>query len=378
MENKQAEVNLPSYVRLACILIITTILVYWLSTMQELLVPLVFSVLFAMILYPINHRLERWGAPRVLAILVCLVIVIGFLYLLFYLISLQIANFTQEAPKLVERGNAILDRLQTFGEDRFHIERAEITKQAKSYFNNLIRESGSFLTSTLLATTNTLSTISIVPLYIFFLMLYRDFFRSFFYKVFSSTKRAKIDVVFGRIYTVVKDYLVGLVLVISIVGVLNTVGLLILGIDYAVFFGFLGAFMILIPYIGILIGSLLPALFTLLTNDNPLVALGVIGVFSFVQILEGNFITPYIVGSKVSINPLAAIIVLLLWGQLWGVTGLILALPMTAIIKVIFDAVEPLKPYGFLLGEAERQKTRPLNVKEIADKIPKKVKDLVD
>lgn len=378
MENKQAEVNLPSYVRLACVLIIMTILVYWLSTMQELLVPLVFSVLFAMILYPINHRLERWGAPRVLAILVCLVIVIGFLYLLFYLISLQIANFTQEAPKLVERGNAILDRLQTFGEDRFHIERAEITKQAKSYFNNLIRESGSFLTSTLLATTNTLSTISIVPLYIFFLMLYRDFFRSFFYKVFSSTKRAKIDVVFGRIYTVVKDYLVGLVLVISIVGVLNTVGLLILGIDYAVFFGFLGAFMILIPYIGILIGSLLPALFTLLTNDNPLVALGVIGVFSFVQILEGNFITPYIVGSKVSINPLAAIIVLLLWGQLWGVTGLILALPMTAIIKVIFDAVEPLKPYGFLLGEAERQKTRPLNVKEIADKIPKKVKDLVD
>ncbi|MFD1142479.1 AI-2E family transporter [Larkinella insperata] len=378
MENKQAEVNLPSYVRLACILIVTTILVYWLSTMQEFLVPLVFSVLFAMILYPIDNRLERWGVPRVPAILVCLVIVIGFLYLLFYLVSLQIANFTQEAPKLVERGNAILDRLQTFGEDRFHIKRSEITKEAKNYFNNLIRESGSFLTSTLLATTNTLSTISIVPLYIFFLMLYRDFFRTFFYKVFNTTKRAKIDVVFGRIYTVVKDYLVGLVLVIVIVGVLNTVGLLILGIDYAVFFGFLGAFMILIPYIGILIGSLLPALFTLLTNDNPLIALGVIGVFSFVQILEGNFITPYIVGSKVSINPLSAIVVLLLWGQLWGVTGLILALPMTAILKVIFDAVEPLKPYGFLLGEAERQKTRPLNVKDIADKIPKKVKDLVD
>ncbi|MFC5411396.1 AI-2E family transporter [Larkinella bovis] len=378
MENKVPEVNLPSYVRLACVLIITTILVYWLSAMQELLVPLVFSVLFAMILYPINHRLERWRVPRVPAILVCLVIVIGFLYLLFYLVSLQIASFTAEAPRLIERGNQILDRLQTFGEDRFHIERTRIAEEARTYFNNLIRESGSFLTSTLLATTNTLSTISIVPLYIFFLMLYRDFFRAFFYKVFRSTKRAKIDVIFSRIYNVVKDYLVGLVSVILIVGILNTVGLLILGIDYAVFFGFLGAFMILIPYIGILIGSLLPALFTLLTNDNPLVALGVIGVFSFVQILEGNFITPYIVGSKVSINPLAAIIVLLLWGQLWGVTGLILALPMTAILKVVFDAIEPLKPYGYLLGEAERQKTRPLNVKELTDKLPKKVKDLVD
>ncbi len=358
-------------------MIVLTILVYWLSAMQELIVPLVFSILFAMILYPINHRLERWRVPRVPAILVCLVIMIGFFYLLFYLISLQISSFTSEAPKLLERGNQILDRLQTFGEDRFHIERSRMVAEARSYVNNLIRESGSFLTSTLLATTNTLSTISIVPLYIFFLMLYRDFFRSFFYKVFKSTKRAKIDIVFGRIYTVVKDYLVGLVLVIIIVGVLNTVGLLILGIDYAVFFGFLGAFMILIPYIGILIGSLLPALFTLLTHDNPLVALGVIGVFSFVQILEGNFITPYIVGSKVSINPLAAIIVLLLWGQLWGVTGLILALPMTAILKVVFDAVEPLKPYGFLLGEAERPK-KPMNVKELTDKLPKKVKDLVD
>lgn len=378
MENKVPEVNLPSYVRFACIMIVLTILVYWLSAMQELIVPLVFSILFAMILYPINHRLESWRVPRVAAILICLVILIGFFYLLFYLISLQISSFTSEAPKLLERGNQILDKLQTFGEDRFHIERSKMVSEARNYVNNLIRESGSFLTSTLLATTNTLSTISIVPLYIFFLMLYRDFFRSFFYKVFTNTKRAKIDVVFARIYTVVKDYLVGLVLVIVIVGVLNTVGLLILGIDYAVFFGFLGAFMILIPYIGILIGSLLPALFTLLTHENPLVALGVIGVFSFVQILEGNFITPYIVGSKVSINPLAAIIVLLLWGQLWGVTGLILALPMTAILKVIFDAIEPLKPYGFLIGEAERQKTKPLNVKEFTDKLPKKMKNLVD
>ncbi|WP_128547448.1 AI-2E family transporter [Larkinella soli] len=385
MDNKVTEVNLPFYVKLACVLIAMSLLVYWLSVLQEMLVPLVFSVLLAMILYPINHRLERWRVPRVPAILVCLILVIGFLYLFFYLISLQIANFTDEAPRLLQRGNQILDRIQKFGEDRFHIERSRMVNEARSYVNNLIRESGSFLTSTLLATTNTLSTISLVPLYIFFLLLYRDFFRSFFYKVFSNTKRAKLDIIFGRIYTVVKDYLVGLVSVIMIVGVLNTTGLLILGVDYAVFFGFFGAFMILIPYIGILVGSLLPALFTLLTNDNPLIALGVVGVFSFVQILEGNFITPYIVGSKVSINPLAAIIVLLMWGHLWGVTGLILALPMTAILKVIFDAVEPLKPYGFLLGEAERQKTKPFNVDELKkdveqlkNKLPRKVKKLVD
>ena len=215
-----------------------------------------------------------------------------------------------------------------------------------------------------------------MPLYIFFFLLYRDFFRSFFYKVFGHTRRTKVDAVFQRIYTVVKDYLAGLVLVICIVGTLNTVGLLILGVDYAVFFGFFGAVLILIPYFGIAIGSILPALFSLVTQDNPLVALGVIGVFLFVQVLEGNFITPYIVGSKVSINPLAAIIVLILWGQLWGVTGLILALPMTAIIKVIFDSVEPLKPYGFLLGEAEKPRPPIKNIEDLAEQFPKRVRKI--
>ncbi|WP_234736492.1 AI-2E family transporter [Tellurirhabdus bombi] len=378
MENKYAELKLPAYVKFACLLITITLLVYWMSVMQELVVSLIFSVLLAMILYPIDRKLESWRVPRVLAIIICLILVIGTLYLFFYLISLQISNFTSEAPKLMEKANMMIDKALEFGENNLNIDRKKQMNEARSYFNNLIRESGSILTTTLLATTNTLSTISLMPLYIFFLMLYRDFFRSFFYKVFSSTKRAKLDSVLGRIYEVVKDYLVGLVSVIVIVGILNTTGLFILGVDYAVFFGFFGAVMILIPYVGILIGSLLPTLFTLLSNDNPLVALGVVGVFLFVQILEGNFITPYIVGSKVSINPLAAIIVLLMWGQLWGVAGLVLALPMTAILKVIFDAVEPLKPYGFLIGEAERQKTRPMNVEEIKQKLPKPVKKLVD
>ena len=141
----------------------------------------------------------------------------------------------------------------------------------------------------------------------------------------------------SRIYEVVKDYLAGLVLVILVIGTLMTVGLLILGVDYAVFFGFFGACLVLIPYFGISLGSLLPAAYTLVTQDNPLKALGVIGVFLFVQMIEGNFITPYIVGSKVSINPLAAIVVLILWENIWGLPGLILALPMTAIIKSCFS-----------------------------------------
>jgi predicted PurR-regulated permease PerM len=373
MNNRAPEIQFPTYARLTCVLISLVIIVYGLDVLQETLVPLIFAVLFAAILFPLCRRLERWGMPRIGAITICILLAIGVLYGLIYLISIQIGNFTEEAPRLVKRGNQILDQLQRYA-DNHNIDRKRVVTEARKYINNALQSAGAILTSTLLATTNTLSTIALLPLFIFFFLLYRDFFKSFMYKIVGHTRRTKVDSVMSQIYNVVKDYLVGLVLVIAVVGVLNTVGLLILGVEYAVFFGFFGAFMILIPYVGIAIGSILPALFTLGTNPNPFVALGVVGVFLFVQVLEGNFITPYIVGSKVSINPLAAVIVLILWGQLWGLPGLILALPLTAILKVIFDSIDSLKPYGYLLGEAEKPRPPIKNIQELTEQLPQRVR----
>lgn len=376
-DNKLTELSVPFSIRLACILFAIGLIITGLYVLQDVIVPVVFSIIIAILLYPVNRRLERWGVSRVVSIVLCIILLIGVLILLFYLVSLQIAAFTDEAPRLIERGNQILDKLRDFAERTLNINKSRQVTEARKYMGQVLQSGGVILTTTLLATTNTLSTISLVPLYVFFLLLYRDFFRAFLYKLFASTKKAKLNIVFFRIYDIVRDYMIGLVSVIFIVGVLNTVGLIILKVEYAVFFGFFGAVMILIPYIGILIGSVLPTLYTLMTHDNPLVALGVLGVFLFVQVLEGNFITPYIVGSKVSVNPLAAIIVLLLWGQLWGISGLILALPLTAIIKVIFDAVEPLRPFGFLLGEAERPRTVTVSVDEIKRKLPQQVKKFI-
>lgn len=374
MNNRAPEIQLPSYARLTCILLSLVIIVYGLYILQDTLVPLIFAVLFATILYPLCRRLERWGVPRIGAITICILLAIGVLYGLIYLISIQIGNFTEEAPRLLKRGNQILNQLQRYANDHLHIDPQRVVAEGRKYLTSLLSNAGTILTSTVLATTNTLSTIALLPLFIFFFLLYRDFFKSFFYKIVGHTRRTKVDTVLSQIYNVVKDYLVGLVLVIAIVGVMNTVGLLILGVEYAVFFGFLGAFMILVPYIGIAIGSVLPALFALGTHPNPLVALGVVGVFLFVQILEGNFITPYIVGSKVSINPLAAVIVLILWGQLWGLPGLILALPLTAILKVIFDSIDDLKPYGFLLGEAEKPRPPIRNIQDLTEQLPERVR----
>ncbi len=370
MDLRPREIQLPSYAKITCVLLSIVIIVYGLHTLQGVLIPLVFAILFAVLLFPLALRLENWRIPRILAIILCLILTLTVIVGILYALSLQISSFTEIIPKLIQRGNSYLNQLQTYADERFNIDRQRQVSEVRKYLNQGLAEGGALLTSTLLATTSTLTDIFLVLLFIFFFLLYRDFFRSFFYKVFSDTRRSKIDSVMQGIYTVVKDYLAGLVVVILIIGTMMTVGLLILGVDYAVFFGFFGACLVLIPYFGISLGSLLPAAYTLVTEDDPLKALGVIGIFLFVQTVEGNFITPYIVGSKVSINPLAAIIVLILWENVWGFPGLILALPMTAIIKVIFDAVDSLKPYGFVIGEAEKPRPPIKNLQDLANQLP--------
>lgn len=376
MDIRSGEVQLPSYAKVACVLLSLVIIVYGLHTLQGVLIPLVFAILFAVLLFPLAQRLEHWRVPRILAILICLILTLAVIVGILYAVSLQISSFAEVVPQLIKRSSIYLDQLQTYADEQFNIDRQRQVSEVRKYLNQALSEGGAILTSTLLATTSTLTDIFLVLLFIFFFLLYRDFFRSFFYKAFSETRRSKIDSVMQGIYTVVKDYLAGLVLVILIIGTLMTVGLLILGIDYAVFFGFFGACLVLIPYFGISLGSLLPAAYALVTEDNPLKALGVIGIFLFVQTIEGNFITPYIVGSKVSINPLAAIIVLILWENVWGFPGLILALPMTAILKVIFDAVDSLKPYGFLIGEAEKPRPPIKNLQDLADQLPKRARKI--
>ena len=376
MDINPRETEVPSYVKLACVLLSLVIIVYGLHVLEGLLIPLVFAILFSVLLFPLVQRLENWKVPRILAIMLCLLLFLTILTGLFYGISVQLSSFAEVVPKFVKRGSEYINSLQNFADTRLNIDRQRQVAEVRKYLNQALAEGGTILTSTLLVTTSILTNLFLLLIFAFFFLLYRDFFRSFFYKVFRDVRRSKIDSVMKGIYEVVKDYLAGLVLVILIIGTLMTIGLLILGVDYAVFFGFFGACLVLIPYFGISMGSLLPAAYTLVTQDNPFKALGVIGVFLFVQTLEGNFITPYIVGSKVSINPLAAVISLILWENIWGLPGLVLALPMTAILKVIFDSIDALRPYGFVIGEAEKPHPPIKTLKELANQLPKRAKKI--
>ncbi|MGL4631094.1 MAG: AI-2E family transporter, partial [Leadbetterella sp.] len=175
----------------------------------------------------------------------------------------------------------------------------------------------------------------------------------FLIKLFKTSNTKAVKATIEKIENIIGEYIIGLLKVIIIVGVLNSICLYALGISNFLFFAFLAAFLILIPYVGIVIGSIFPILIAILTKDSYWYAAGVAISFYTIQFLEGNFITPYIVGNKISINPLISIISLLLFGMLWGIAGLVLALPMTAVLKIILDSSKSTNAWGYLLGDKE-------------------------
>lgn len=350
MEN-YVKVKQPLYVKISLVLISVALILVALELGDSLLVPLCFSFLFALLLHPLCTKLESLRMPRVLAIFICLIVIIIVVGILLYFISSQLLSFGEDLPELQKKLELLLEEIHTFISQTFGIGKNSQLNLFRTSTDAMIQSSGAFFTSVLAYTTSTFADLGLMPVFIFFFLYYRTFFKQFLNKLFIKTPNHQITHIMYKIQNVVKNYIMGLMLVMVIIAVLNTLGLLVLGIKYAFFFGALAALLNIIPYLGIIIGSAFPILIALLTKNSIWYALGVAGVFTIVQFLEGNFITPNIVGSKVSVNPLAAIIALLLGGMLWGPAGMILSIPFTAILKVILDNIEPLEPFGFLLGE---------------------------
>lgn len=345
--------NAPFSKNLAYSLRSLGLIIGFLYVLQSVLIPLLFAILIAITLFPVTRFLERHRMSRVISSLLSVILAVIILGGLVWFIVHQVIVIGSDGAATQVKFTSILDKIQHWVSQKLGIEQSQISARVKETINQTVSNAGTYITAAFGSVGGILAGTVVIPLFTFFLLYYRDFFREFFFHAFAGTPKETIQEVLDKIYEVVQNYLLGLVTVMGIVAVLNTAGLMVMGIQYAWFFGILASLLMLLPYIGIAIGSILPAVFALATKDSAWYAVGVIGWFQVVQFLEGNFITPNIVGGKVSINPLMALVSLLLGGMLFGLAGLILALPMAAVLKVFFDAVPSLKPYGFLIGEPE-------------------------
>lgn len=355
----------PYAINLAASLFALVLILALMYVSQGVLLPILFATLIAISLFPLARFFERLRLGKALSAILAVIVAISIISGILWFIVHQSIIIGKDATAITDKVLSVLEKGQQWLHDQFGIGKNQVLDKLKEQGNKSLENVGGVITSTFGSIGNMLASAVLVPLYSFFMLYYRDFFREFFFKAFKSTPQHKVDRVLNKIYDVVQSYLVGLVTVMGIVAILNTAGLMLMGIEYAWFFGTLASLLMLLPYIGIAIGSILPALFALATKDNAWYAVGVIAWFQVVQFLEGNVITPNIVGSKVSINPLMAIIGILLGGMLFGLAGLILALPLIATLKVLFDAIPSMEAFGFLIGEPEKEHLKQNSTQEL-------------
>jgi putative heme transporter len=311
----------------------------------DIVIPLLISAFLSIVLLPIVKWLEKK-----LSITLSVTIVLAVSFVVFvgiiWIIGQQLTNLVKDLPDLETKYVQLVEAISNQFESLLGISGAEQTQMIKDSLKGLTGT----VTNLLVSTTNTLSLIVQIPIYIFLFLIYRDRFKKFLLSLLPNDEAQTWK---SDIEGVLQGYISGLLIVTLIITVLNTVGLLILGIEHAIFFGVLSGILTIIPYVGIFIGAVLPVLFALLTKDSAWYAIGVIIMFIVVQFLEGNFITPRITGSKVSINALAAIIALLIGAKILGIAGMILAVPIMGVIKVLLAHTQHLKPFVILLEDSD-------------------------
>lgn len=318
---------------------------------RPILLPLSFALLFSFLLLPISSKLEQWKVPRGLAIVISLIIAIAVVAGLLYFFYSQILMFVNDWPELSNEMTHKIETVNKWIHEKFNFTEYE----QKTWLNERLKTAGESAGQVALgvftATGTFVATVALLPIFIFFLTYYRDKFSHFIKLVFKNGKDEHVLSIVQKVATISQKYIKGVIFVILILSILNSTGFLILGLRHAILFGVLLAFLNIIPYVGVMLGSILPITMALITEDQIGIAIGVAAVCIVVQFLENNFITPNVVGSSVSINPFTAIIALTTSALIWGVLGMVLVLPFVGMMKVAFDNIESLKPYGYLIGD---------------------------
>ncbi|RZJ30472.1 MAG: AI-2E family transporter [Flavobacterium sp.] len=339
----------PFYARLSLLLICLIAIWCILYFGQGIIIPLLLAVVFSILLNPIKNFLQKsLRFPHVLASLFSVILFVAFFAAVIFFLSWQITDMISDWGKMKHNLALHISHLQQMITDNFDLTRREQNK----FINSTASDTGKELVgSTLMSLSDTLLSILLVLIYTFLLILYQAHLMKFLVKLITKEHHAKLKEILLQIKISVQGYIVGLFIEMILVSVLTAVGFMIIGVEYAWLLGCITGILNVIPYIGILIAGVLSILVSLSGSSDVSIALGVIGVNIIVQFIDNNFITTMIVSSKVQLNALVSIVGIIIGGVLGGIGGMFLAIPLMAIMKVIFDRIEGLSPWGYLLGD---------------------------
>jgi AI-2 transport protein TqsA len=354
----RGELQFPLYIKAPLILLGLALLVFTLHIASEIIFPLFFAAIFAIMLHPVEQWLLRKRVPQLLAITLTVVLGVAAVLGLVYFISMEAAQLSDQMPMFKKKLAETTAQVHEWLQSRFGVS----DQKLQGWVSEAGTKAQGLLGGTLSTLSGILVSFTLIPVYIFLLFLYQKRLVDFLVQAFSGHRRdSGVSEVLRESKTAIQSYMVGLLIEGSIVAALNVTVLLIIGVPYALLLGVMGALLNFIPYIGGLIAIALPMLMAFVAHPGYGHAIAVLGAYMLIQFIDNHYLIPRIVASKIQVNALVAIVGVLVGNAIGGVAGMFLALPVIAILKIVFDRIDSLKPWGMVLGDEETPRGRKIN-----------------
>jgi AI-2 transport protein TqsA len=335
----------PFFIKATVILFGLVLFCHMLYMLSSVLVPFAFACLLAILLNPLSSFFER-KLPRGVSISLTILVAVALFLVSAYFLSRQMLSFSEAMPALKAKALMIGRQMQLWISGNFGV---SIQKQVE-LFNTALQGSEVYVGQTLNNIIDGAAVLVLLPIYVFFLLFYKPLILDFLFQSFPEKQSLRVAEILGETKSAVQSYVTGLLIEMVIVSCLNSVALLLLGVKSAILIGVIGGILNVIPYLGGIVAIALPILMVTVTKDGYSTQLAIVVAYSVIQMIDNNILVPKIVSSKVKINALFSILIVLCGGLLWGYSGMFLAIPSVAILKIIFDRIDGLKPWGHLLG----------------------------
>lgn len=321
---------------------------------KDVFVPISFALLISFVLYPVCAWMEKRGMTRLLAIIVAMSVLVITGLLVLALLIYQFVSFINELPALQEKLDSSIQEISSMLVNVFGISR----ERQGEWISKLSNQSGSgvlsFVKNTLAASAFSAVMIVLIPVYAVLILYYRSHWMSIVQRLFPKENKESLRKIISLTIQTYYNFIKGMAIVYLLVGILNSIGLLVLGIPHAILFGFIASVLTFIPYVGIMVGSLLPIAIAWITYDSIWYPVGIVGIFAFVQYLEANIIFPFAVSNRLNVNTLVMLVAIFVGGILWGVAGMILFVPFLGIAKLIADHNPRWKTLSMILGMSQK------------------------
>jgi len=327
---------------------------------KPFLVPLCFGGLLAMLFLPLSRWFESKKIPKGFSILSCIIIFLALITGIIWLISWQITDLTTESTDIENKVRKMISEIEEYIGNNFGISK----KQQEKIITEQAQGNGGMLSNLGSSITGFVVDFILVLVYIFLFMFYRSRLKTFVLQLISSQQKKNAETIIHDIEKVSQQYITGLGMMIACLWIMYSIGFSIVGVKYAVLFAIICGLLEIIPFIGNLTGTLLAILMVVIQGGGNEMVLGVVVTYLIVQFLQTYLLEPLVVGAEVNINPLFTIIILVLGELVWGIPGMVLAIPLLAIVKIICDHIPSLKPYGYLIGSDQKKKTTLLKRKK--------------